>query len=217
MGIYSVNKGHTLQGPGTGANGFKSETDLNRKVGNRFIEMLKEKGHTVYDDTVDKSNNDLADICKKANSHKVDLFISLHLNAFSNQSANGVETYYYNGSNTGKSYATKVQNELVKNVGWYNRGVKTANFYVLRNTKAPAILVELGFCTNKNDMDKFDVETISKALFKAITGEEYKNKPSNPVNSNKLYKVQVGAFSNKSNAEKLKKELESKGYKPFIV
>ena len=175
-----LNAGHTLSGIGTGAVGICKETDKNRQILNRLTEMFKEKGHTVINATVDKSKNDLSDICKLANTNKgADLFISLHLNAFSDPNANGVETFHYSSSSKGKEYANKVQKELVSKTGWYNRGVKTANFYVLKNTSMPSILLELGFCTSKVDMDKWNTENICKAIFKGITNKEYETSNTN--------------------------------------
>lgn len=183
--IIGVDKGHPVTGVGTGAVGYVKETDKNREIGNRFIAMLKEKGHTVVDCTVDKSNNDLADRVAKANRQYLDVFISLHLNSYSEEKANGVETFSLATAGTGDRYAKAIQSELLKSINWANRGKKEANFYVLRNTNAPAVLVELGFVTNKSDMDKWDNEKIARALFKGITGQEYVSNINNNVNTAK--------------------------------
>ena len=177
--------GHTLSGEGTGAVGVVKETDKNREVGKRLISMLQEKGHSVVNCTVDRSSSDLAARVRKANAQDLDVFLSIHLNAF-NGKAYGVETYSYSTSGTGRAYAQKIQNELVSRIGWTNRGCKTAGYYVLKNTKAPAVLVELGFCDNKGDMDKWHTENIAKGLFKALTGAEYVA-PKPPAGGN--YKV----------------------------
>lgn len=193
-----LDAGHTLSGLGTGANGYVSETTKNREVLKRLSEMLIEKGHKVHNCTVDKSNSELYDRVTKANSVNIDLFVSLHLNAY-NKTNNpmGVETYHYASSSKGKQYATAIQNNLVKMVGWKNRGVKTGNFYVLKNTKAPAVLIELGFCDSKADMDLWNTETICKAIFKAITGSEY-------ANNKPLYRIvidgkQIGSYRDINN------------------
>ncbi len=169
-----IDMGHTLSGSGTSANGYVRESDMNRQVGKRLMEMLIENKHTVVNCTVDYSNNDLADRVARANAQPLDLFLSIHLNAFKKVTQEmGVETYSYSSTGTGASYAKKVQSELVEAIGWKNRGAKTASYYVLRNTNAPAVLVELGFCDSKGDMDKWDTEKISAALFKAMTGNKY--------------------------------------------
>lgn len=201
--IIGINEGHTLSGVGTGAVGIVKETDKNREIGKRLIIMLKENGHSVVDCTVDSSNNDLADACNIANKQHLDLFLSLHLNAYINSSANGVETYSLATTGKASEFSEKIQNELVTNISWSNRGCKTANFYVLKNTVAPAVLVELGFCTNKNDMDKWNTENICKALFKAITGNKYSNDV--PLASSNVYRIftdevqQGTAYSNVDN------------------
>ena len=176
--IIGLDMGHTLSGVGTGANGFVSETQKNREVGNRLMAMLKEKGHTVINCTVDKSSNDLYDRVRKANAQKLDLFVSLHLNAFkSTTSEMGVETHIYNGSYNGKEanrkYAQAIQTALVQDVKWIDRKVKESNFYVVRETVAPAVLVELGFCDSQGDMNKWNTEKIAAALFRGITGTAY--------------------------------------------
>lgn len=222
----SINMGHTLTGLGTGAVGIVKETDKNREVGKRLIAMLQEKGHTVYNSTVDQSNNDLADIVSLANKQNVDLFVSLHLNSFHDPSANGVETYIYNGSYSGKeslrSKAQSIQNALVNDIGWYNRGVKEANFYVLRQTICPAILVELGFCSSQGDMNKWNTEKIAAALFRGITGQAYV-KPTAPTqgqgsaDGSTYYRVCVGSFADKNNAIAQQNKLKAAGFDSFLV
>ena len=176
--IIGLDMGHTLSGAGTGARGYVEETVKNREVGNRLMAMLKEKGHTVINCTVDKSSNDLYDRVRKANAQKLDLFISLHLNAFKpTTSEMGVETHIYNGNYSGKEanrkYAQAIQTALVQDVKWIDRKVKESNFYVVRETVAPAVLVELGFCDSQGDMNKWNTEKIAAALFRGITGTAY--------------------------------------------
>lgn len=185
-----IDMGHSLSGAGSGAVGVRKETDMNRLVGKRLITMLQEKGHTVVNCTVDSASstdNQLIGVVNRANAQNLDLFVSLHLNCHSNPTANGVETYIWNGSwgdkESNRSVAKKVNDELASRIGWYNRGVKEANYYVLRATKSRAILVELGFCSNKNDMDKWNTENICRAIFKAIVGSEYSGTTSTPNNT----------------------------------
>lgn len=217
-----IDMGHTLSGAGTGAGSkYASETDKNRLAGKRLIEMLKEKGHTVINCTVDRSNNDLYDRVQLANAQTLDLFVSLHLNAYK-ETTNpmGVETYIYSGSYNGKeanrAIAQRVQTKLVNAIGWKDRKVKEANYYVLRETKAPAILVEMGFCDSKADMDIWNTEKIAKALFEGITNTTYTSNTSSnassntTVNSNVFFRVVVGSYSQKSNAIAKQNELKSK-------
>lgn len=195
--IIGLDMGHTLSGAGTGARGYVEETVKNREAGNRLMAMLREKGHTVINCTVDKSSNDLYDRVRKANAQKLDLFVSLHLNAFKpTTSEMGVETHIYNGNYSGKEanrrYAQAVQTALVQEVKWIDRKVKESNFYVLRETVAPAMLVELGFCDSQGDMNKWNTEKIAAALFKGITGTAYVASSAPVVNTGKGETFKVG-------------------------
>ena len=217
--IIGIDMGHTLSGAGTGANGFVSETQKNREVGNRLIAMLREKGHTVINCTVDKSSNDLADRVYKANAQRLDLFVSLHLNAFkTTENPMGVETYIYNGAYNGKeanrAKAQAIQSALVKDIGWIDRKVKEANFYVLRETVAPAVLVELGFCDSRADMNKWNTEKIAAALFRGITGTAY-SAPA--ASSNIYYRVCVGSFNSRENAVAQQEKLKKAGFDSFLI
>ncbi|SHK66184.1 N-acetylmuramoyl-L-alanine amidase [Selenomonas ruminantium] len=90
--------------------------------------------------------------CDVANrDSRAALFLSIHCNAFSSPAAHGMETYYNAGSAKGQRFATLLNEELAKAGGLFNRGVKTANYYVLRHTTMPASLIELGFVTNYNE------------------------------------------------------------------
>lgn len=222
MGVYGIDMGHTLSGAGTGAVGVVKETDKNREVGKRLIAMLQEKGHTVINCTVDKSNNDLADRVAKANAQKLDLFVSIHLNAF-NGSADGVETHiynnYYNGKEANRVKAKEINDSIAASVGFRNRGVKESNFYVLRETVAPAVLVEVGFCDSAVDMNKWNTEKIAAAMFKGITGTVYVAPQSKPIQGTgeTFFRVVAGSYKDRANADKVLNELKSKGYSVFIA
>ena len=195
--IIGLDMGHTLSGAGTGARGYVEETVKNREAGNRLMAMLKEKGHTVINCTVDKSSNDLYDRVRKANAQRLDLFISLHLNAFKPTTSEvGVETHIYNGNYSGKEanrrYAQAIQTALVQDVKWIDRKVKESNFYVIRETMAPAVLVELGFCDSQGDMNKWNTEKIAAALFRGITGVAYTGPAAPVVNTGKGETFKVG-------------------------
>ena len=79
------------------------------------------------------------------------VFVSIHCNAFSNPATNGMETFYYWGSEEGRRLADILNKELANYGGRANRGVKGANFYVLKHSAMPASLVELAFITNPEE------------------------------------------------------------------
>lgn len=92
----------------------------------------------------------------KANNWKADVYISIHPNAFAGQwhTGGGIETYIYTANpREARSLAEKVQHELVVTSGLRNRGVKTADFHVLRESNMTAILVECGFMDNQNELE----------------------------------------------------------------
>ena len=97
------------------------------------------------------------------------VFISIHCNAFSNSSTQGMETYYYWGSAEGQRLATLLNEELANFGGRFNRGVKGANFYVLKHTSVPASLVELAFITNPEEEYLLADNNYQQQLALAIT------------------------------------------------
>ncbi len=78
-------------------------------------------------------------------------FVSVHCNSFSNPAAHGMETYYYAPSAGGRRLAARLNEELARAGGLYNRGVKQAEFYVLKHNRVPASLIEIGFISNERE------------------------------------------------------------------
>ena len=101
------------------------------------------------------------------------IFVSIHCNAFSNPAAKGMETYYYPSSPRGEQLATYIYYELLKDGGLAGRGVRTANFYVMKHSSMPATLLELAFITNPREEkllgdDKYQM-TLAKAIVRGIS------------------------------------------------
>lgn len=99
----------------------------------------------------------LRDRCGKALSWKAHAFLSIHTNARPMRGKPGVEieTYHYPGSKKGEEFADIVQEALIKDIGEIfkviDRGVKGGKYYVLKHTKMPAVLVELGFLSDNEE------------------------------------------------------------------
>ena len=104
--------------------------------------------------TGNDAGNSLQRKCDIANEFGADYFISIHCNAADAVSANGSETFSYSTSGKGRELAAKIQPKLVQAIGTTDRGLKTANYYVLKNTHMPAVLVETAFITNDSDRAK---------------------------------------------------------------
>ncbi len=159
-----VNDGHTLRGAGTGAVGIIKEGEHTRLVGEELRRLLKEKGNTVYNCTVDYAstvNESLSLVVQQANREDLDWFIAIHFNAGGGK---GVEVYTYEG----RQYqdAIDVCNNIAV-LGFNNRGVKAGTgLYVIRKTKAKSMLIEVCF-VDTEDANKY-LEVGYKAIAKAI-------------------------------------------------
>ena len=176
--IY-IDPGHNYSGADTGAVGFGlKEQDVSVQIGLILRDMLISSGQTVkmsrenITDTISQSlSGSLAARYNGANSWGADLFISIHCNA-ANTKAYGCETYYCTGSSSGAELAKAVQNHLLAETGRYNRGVKAANFAVIKYTNMPAILVETAFIDNYDDNQFLASESgknaCATAIFKGI-------------------------------------------------
>ncbi|MFT5909040.1 MAG: N-acetylmuramoyl-L-alanine amidase, partial [Paraglaciecola sp.] len=138
------------------------EYEFNRAVVEKIMAKLDEKGVAYFDvvPDVDEVGSFLKGRVKRANnkiSPLKKIFISVHANAGSTGSdgwgsATGIETWYHQNSRKGKKIAAIFQKELVDEMGWRNRHLKSSaitDLYVLRETWMPAILTENGFFTNK--------------------------------------------------------------------
>lgn len=113
----------------------------------------------LYSRTTDKYVS-LTDRTKMANDAKADAFVSIHANSFNVKTVRGMETFSYPGSGTGKKLAEDIHKEMLKDKTLYfsNRGLKTANFHVLRVSKMPATLTELAFISNIDDAKILDTK-----------------------------------------------------------
>ncbi|MDR0167598.1 N-acetylmuramoyl-L-alanine amidase [Bacillus paranthracis] len=189
MARYSLHGGHNsiVQGANFGN---RKEHVLDRQVKDAVATKLRSLGHTVYDDTDEvgtTQSQNLNNIIRNSNSHAVDLVISFHLNA-SDGNGQGVEVLYYDQ----KDLAAKISAQLAKDIGWRDRGTKQrTDLAVLNGTKAPAILIELGFIDNESDMAKWNVDKIANSIVFALTGQT-------GGGATDLLKVKTGgvAFSN---------------------
>lgn len=215
-----LDAGHGGKDSGALGNGLK-EKDIALSVTLKIGKILeRHKVEVLYSRTRDEFI-ELRERANKANRENVHIFVSVHTNAFTNSSASGVETYSYPGSLNGAKLSKSIYESIVEDkVYTLKRGTKTANFSVLKNTNMPSVLVELGFITNKDDAEilknKQDelATAISKGILKYL-GLGYIEKEKEIVHE--IYKVQLGAFKDRKNAEKLVKELKNKGYEAFIV
>ncbi|MFC7366020.1 MULTISPECIES: N-acetylmuramoyl-L-alanine amidase family protein [Bhargavaea] len=150
-----LDAGHGPTTPGKRTpDGSMLEFAFNTSVSAYAEKLLKAEGITVM--TAHASGRDvpLAERVRKANSWGADAYISIHANAYGTgwNEANGIETYIYpRAQRQSELLAGHVQAALVSATGRRNRGVKRANFAVVRETRMPAVLLECGFMTNRTE------------------------------------------------------------------
>ncbi|WP_208588701.1 N-acetylmuramoyl-L-alanine amidase family protein [Gracilibacillus suaedae] len=102
-----------------------------------------------------------------ANDLDADLFLSIHANTYSDPSVSGTETFYYDQNS--KPLADTIHKHLVNATGYNDRGVKQENFFVLKDTNMPAVLLEIGYLTNPQDEQKMMTDVFQQSVAEAIT------------------------------------------------
>ncbi|MGM0902629.1 MAG: N-acetylmuramoyl-L-alanine amidase [Bacillota bacterium] len=222
-----LDAGHGYNTPGKRSPDGLREYEFNRAVANYARDLFRNyENVTVYFAHSDDRDVPLQERTNRANSLNVDAYVSIHANAFGSggwTSPSGIETYVY-PSRPPVAYqlAQKIQRNLVVETGLPDRGVKTADFHVLRETKMDAVLAECGFMTSQNDIKLLRSEeyrrTVAEAIVKAVADQFNLKRSSNPhpPNTTGLYKVQAGAFQEKKNADDLGAKLRSDGYTPYV-
>lgn len=136
-----------------------SEKELNLKVALNIKRELEERtGATVLltrDKDIDLGNNQKEALQKRiqiANRASADLYISIHHDAFDDPSVNGITVHYSSHVKKSKKLAEIMSSSIFEqNINAKNRGIRNSDFYVLTNNSAPAVLLELGFTSNKED------------------------------------------------------------------
>ncbi|MEK3756721.1 N-acetylmuramoyl-L-alanine amidase [Bacillus sp. FSL K6-6483] len=150
------------------------EWNFNDKVVRAAIAVLKASGHQVLrtDDASGKTDIGLTTRVNAANNWGADVYVSVHHNALSTKWFNGsggVETYTYTGAQPkSERLAKEVHKRIVSAMGLRDRGLKKANFYIVKNTKMPAILTEGGFMDSKVDIVAMRDDNKLKAQGEAI-------------------------------------------------
>lgn len=159
-----------------------------------------------------------------ANDWKADYLMSIHINA---GGGTGYEDFIYSGLSSNSKTArlrNVIHEEIVKATNWTNRGKKKANFHMLRESDMSSMLTENFFIDNKTDAAKLKnanvINDIAQAhavgLAKAFNLKK-KTTSTPKKKTGTIYKVQVGAFKSKANAEAHAKKLEKAGFSTYIV
>ena len=173
-----IDAGHGGTDPGAVGNDV-IESYVNLYVAKKLAEKLLDAGYDVklYRSTNDENvlpnkSADLTNRAKMANTWGADYFISIHTNSSPNPSANGFEAYIFKLGNSAEPLAESIVKSFVSTLGSKDNGVKAANFAVLRQSKMPAVLLELGFLSNPTEALNLNSsawqEKAAEAIYKGI-------------------------------------------------
>ena len=168
--LVIIDPGHG--GPDPGAIGIRGirETDVVLDVSKRVKQLLSEKGVRVRLTRKSEIDLDLPPRVLFANRTGADIFVSIHANASQGKkrNINGLETFYYRGWR-GRLLAKRIQKHILRvSPGSPDRGVKQGKFYVIKNTRMPAVLVEIGFLTGRLDARRLEQSMHRKRIAFAI-------------------------------------------------
>nr|WP_294469416.1 N-acetylmuramoyl-L-alanine amidase [uncultured Sellimonas sp.] len=232
-----LDAGHGGRDPGAVYKGRQEKDDVLRMVlavgqilENRGIDVQYTRTTDIYETPYQKA--------MKANEAGVDYFISIHRNSFqADNVASGVESLVYDLSGIKYEMAEDINDQL-ETIGFRNLGVKARpNLVVLKRTKMPAVLVELGFINSDTDNMLFDenFDAIALAIAEGILDTLMQNPvadmdsvpnvtpeltpevmPDEEPEDTQWYHIQVGAFRNQENAQRLKEELLADEFPAFV-
>lgn len=167
-----IDMGHTLTPGNYGAIGIKNESDETRNVGYLVIKYLECMGHNVVNVTLDDATSQqdsLIERIRRANEEPLDIFASIHFNAFDGKK-NGSEIYTYGARVLPE--AERVLNNLTQ-LGFNNNGILDgSNLYLVRRSYAPAMLIEVAYIDNEGDMEIYEPDLVAKAIASGIVNQE---------------------------------------------
>lgn len=169
-----IDAGHGGPDPGAVGNGVTEEF-VNLNVARYLAQDLRDFGYSVMEyrttpdeNVLENKNADLRNRARMANEWGADYFISIHTNSSTNTAAQGAEAYVYRLGGEAEDLAESILESIAENLGSINRGVMSANFAVLRLTRMPAVLVELGYLTNPTEALNLNSPAWQRAVAAAI-------------------------------------------------
>ena len=217
MSKVFIGVGHGGSDSGAVANGFK-EKDLNLQIALACKDYLIQHGVDVKMSRTKDENDPLSEEIRECNAFSPDLAVDIHNNA---GKGDGAEVFHHHGGGKGKTLATNILDEVIK-IGQNSRGAKTRqnaagrDYYgFIREIIAPAVIVECAFVDNAADVEILSTEGKRKTMGQAIAKGILKTLCVE-IQGDRLYRVQVGAYSNKTNAEAMLKKLKAAGFTGYI-
>lgn len=175
--IITIDPGHGGSDSGAvGHNGY-TEKEGAFAISQKVSSILNQSGAKVVmtrDSDVDvygpnaSARNELQARVDVGNNANSDIFVSIHCNAFVNPAANGTQTFYYGSSYQGQRLAQSIQEKMIEANGLRDRGISTCNFYVVKHSYMPAVLIETAFITNYDEEALLSDDEWQTTMAKAI-------------------------------------------------
>lgn len=175
--IITIDPGHGGSDSGAvGPNGY-TEKEGTFAISQKVASILNQSGAKVVmtrDSDVDvygpnaSARNELQARVDVGNNANSDIFVSIHCNAFVNPAANGTQTFYYGSSYQGQRLAQSIQEKMIEANGLRDRGISTCNFYVIKHSYMPAVLIETAFITNYDEEALLSDDEWQTTMAKAI-------------------------------------------------
>jgi N-acetylmuramoyl-L-alanine amidase len=149
--LIIIDAGHGGFDPGAIGHSGLEEKIPNLAIAKKLAEILEEEGQKTL---LTRNNDTFLSLQKRvniANESNAELFVSIHANSINNKTAGGVETYYNGSHKDSRLFAEKVHDKLYRSLGINDRGIKKDNFYVIKYTDMPSILIETAFLSNPKE------------------------------------------------------------------
>lgn len=173
--VITLDAGHGGFDPGKVSKDNTLEKDINLSITKKLQIYLEQSGSFVLNTRIDdnalseKKREDMNERKKLANEEGVDLFVSIHQNSFPQENVKGAQVFYYGDSEESKKLAECVQNRLKEIDGNNNREAKAnKDYYLLKKTAVPSIIVECGFLSNQEEKNKLKSEEYQEKIAWAV-------------------------------------------------
>lgn len=166
--IIGIDPGHGGSDPGAIGPGGLQEKTVNLLIASHLVQLLSARGIQTVTTRKDDRTVTLAERSSRLNAAGVDYVISIHCNAVADPNPNYISTFVIGMGGQAEKLARKVQAGIVAITGWPDGGVRVANLHMLRETKAPAILVECGFISNPDQERDLVSPVMQRDIARAI-------------------------------------------------
>lgn len=166
--VFMLDPGHGGDNSGNGGPGGLQEKDVNLDIAMQLESLLVKAGAEVHMTRREDMDVLLSYRIDMANKIKPHFFISIHQNAFYNPGVSGTEIYYYEGDKEGEKLGNSIMKRLEQEMHVLNKGVKTANFFILREAKVRSVQLELFYITNPQEEEKLRSDDFRAGVARAI-------------------------------------------------